>query len=66
MMKASFVYDLEQIRREMQKAGDIFDEVKAKYFMMMMCSTNALGHDHRLSQCLETRKMMGWCELELY
>jgi pyridoxal phosphate enzyme (YggS family) len=32
MMMASFVDDREQIRREMQTAADLFDELKAKYF----------------------------------
>ena len=32
MMMASFVGDREQIRREMQTAADLFDELKAKYF----------------------------------
>ena len=32
MMMASFVDDREQIRREMQTAANLFDELKAKYF----------------------------------
>ena len=32
MMMASFVGDREQIRREMQTAANLFDELKAKYF----------------------------------
>ena len=32
MMMASFVDNREQIRREMQTAADLFDELKAKYF----------------------------------
>ena len=33
MMMASFTDDQEQIRREMTQAADLFDELKAKYFV---------------------------------
>lgn len=59
MMMASFVDDMEQVRREMQAAADFFDEVKAKYFATdeAFCERSwGMSEDYRIA--IATRSTM--------
>ena len=59
MMMASFVDDQEQIRREMQTAANLFDELKAKYFANddAFCERSwGMSDDYQIA--VETRSTM--------
>ena len=63
MMMASFVDDMEQVRREMLTAADFFDEVKAKYFAHddAFCERSwGMSHDYRVAcECRSTMVRIG-------
>ncbi len=63
MMMASFVDDMEQVRREMLTAADFFDEVKAKYFANddTFCERSwGMSHDYRVAcECRSTMVRIG-------
>ena len=63
MMMASFVDDMEQVRREMLTAADFFDEVKAKYFAHddTFCERSwGMSHDYRVAcECRSTMVRIG-------
>ncbi len=63
MMMASFVDDMEQVRREMLTAADFFDEVKAKYFAHddAFCERSwGMSHDFRVAcECRSTMVRIG-------
>ncbi len=63
MMMASFVDDMEQVRREMLTAADFFDEVKAKYFANddTFCERSwGMSHDYRVAcKCRSTMVRIG-------
>ena len=63
MMMASFVDDMEQVRREMLVAADFFDEVKAKYFAAddSFCERSwGMSHDYPVAcECRSTMVRVG-------
>ena len=63
MMMASFVDDMEQVRREMLTAADFFDEVKAKYFAnddTFYERSWGMSHDYRVAcECRSTMVRIG-------
>ena len=63
MMMASFVDDMEQVRREMLTAADFCDEVKAKYFANddTFCERSwGMSHDYRVAcECRSTMVRIG-------
>ena len=63
MMMASFVDDMEQVRREMLTAADFFDELKAKYFANddTFCERSwGMSHDYRVAcECRSTMVRIG-------
>lgn len=63
MMMASYVDDVEQIRREMLTAADFFDEVKAKHFAHdeAFCQRSwGMSHDYHIAcQCRSTLVRVG-------
>ncbi len=63
MMMASYVDDIEQIRKEMLTARDFYDEVKAKYFAedSEFCERSwGMSHDYPIAiQCGSTMVRVG-------
>ena len=63
MMMASYVDDIEQIRKEMLTARDFYDEVKAKYFAedSVFCERSwGMSHDYPIAiQCGSTMVRVG-------
>ena len=63
MMMASFVDDMEQVRREMLTAADFFDEVKGQYFAHddAFCERSwGMSHDYRVAcECRSTMVRIG-------
>lgn len=63
MMMASYVDDMEQIRREMTMAADFFDEVKGKYFAdddAFRERSWGMSHDYPIAcQCRSTMVRVG-------
>ena len=63
MMMASFVDDMNQVRKEMLTAADFFDEVKAKYFADddSFCERSwGMSHDYPIAcECRSTMVRVG-------
>lgn len=63
MMMASFVDDMEQVRREMLTAADFFDEMKARHFADddAFCERSwGMSHDYRVAcECRSTMVRIG-------